>query len=203
MTEVFLCRIPNISDNEFSGLLNFVSPERRDKVLRLKQKDKQKQSLFAGLLLNKVLCNRLNTDSGSLSFAVSDKGKPYLLNHRNIEFSISHTDGLVAVALSDKAVGIDIEKIRPVDLKISERFFSKADMTYIFNGETDKAERFFEVWTKKEAVAKHSGEGLADNFKCENVLSDATVKTFVEDGYAVSVCYDGGEIRIYNDCQIL
>ena len=42
----------------------------------------------------------------------NENGKPYLKDE-DIHFSISHTDGLVAVCISDSPVGIDCEKINP------------------------------------------------------------------------------------------
>lgn len=37
-------------------------------------------------------------------------GKPYIDGYKEWQFNISHTSGMIAIAVSDKPVGIDIEK---------------------------------------------------------------------------------------------
>ena len=194
MTEVFLYKIPEISDEEFLKLLNAVSLDRRTKVLRLQVKEKQVQSLVAWVLLSQVLCDQLKLKHNSLRFAQSDNGKPYLQNCDGVYFNIAHTEGMVAVALSDKEIGIDVEKIRTRCPSLCERYFTEAEQRYVFGD----AKRFFEVWTRKEAFGKRSGEGLAKTLKDDRALTDETIKTFVADGFAVSVGYDGGEMQIYD-----
>ncbi len=195
MTEVFLYKIHDVSDGELSRLLNLVSPYRREKVLRLKVKDKQLQSLFAKLLLRAVLCDSLGVSNSELSFATTEKGKPYLENRPDCHFSISHTDGLVAVALSENSVGVDVESVKPIDPKLCERFFSQSEQDYVFMKETEVDQRFFEVWTKKEAFAKYTGLGLSEIFGQKETL----YKTFTVENYAVAVCCDGDLTVIPNN----
>ncbi len=198
MTEVFLYNIPDVSEDGFYKLLELVSLDRRTKVLRLQVKEKQIQSLVAWVLLSQVLCNRLKLENDSLRFAQSDNGKPYLLNCDGVYFNIAHTEGMVAVALSDKEIGIDVEKIRTRCPSLCERYFTEAEQRYVLSDEKLCAERFFEVWTRKEAFAKRSGEGLAKTLKDDRALKDETIKTFVADGFSVSVGFDGGEMKIYD-----
>ena len=60
--------------------------------------------------------------------------------------------------MSDEPVGIDIELIKPVNIKIAERFFAPDETAYIKDGEQEQ--RFYEVWTKKESHIKWEGKGL-------------------------------------------
>lgn len=198
MTEVFLYKIPKISDDGFYKLLNVASPKRKAKVLRLKNRDKQLQSLLAGVLLQAVLCDRLKVDGNSLSFQKNENGKPFLQNYSDIHFNISHTDGLVAVALSKTAVGIDAERIKPVDLALGKRFFTNAEQKYALECAQDRSKRFFEVWTKKEAFSKRLGVSVSKMLKDESVFADKTVVPIFDGDFVVSVAYDGGEMKIYD-----
>ena len=194
MTEVFLYKLPDISDGEFLKLLGLVSPKRQEKILRLKVKDKQRQSLFAKLVLRAVLCARLRVENFELSFATTERGKPYLTSHPDFYFSMSHTDGLVAVALSDGQVGIDAEKLKPADLRLCERFFSKSEQDYITMNENEADQCFFEVWTQREAYAKYTGLGLSLSFG--RPIAKELCKTFSVDEYTVSVCCEGDTIIV-------
>ena len=197
MTEVFLYKLPDVSDGEFLKLLDLVSPKRQEKILRLKVKDKQRQSLFAKLLLRAVLCDRLSVENFELRFSIKENGKPYLASHPNRYFSISHTDGLVAVALSDGQVGIDAEKLKSADLKLCKRFFSKSEQDYIIMNKSGADQRFFEVWTQREAYAKHTGLGLSVSFN--RPIDKELCKTFSIDEYIVTVCCEGEAILVPNE----
>ena len=198
MTEVFLYKIPKISEDGFYKLLELVSLDRKTKVLRLKNRDKQLQSLLAGALLQAVLCDRLKVDGDSLKFEKNENGKPFLQNYSDIHFNISHTDGLVAVVLSKTDVGIDAERIKPVDLALAERYFTEAEQMYVFADAKLCEERFFEVWTKKEAFAKRLGVSVSKILKDESVFADKTVAPIFDGDFVVSVAYDGGEMKIYD-----
>jgi 4'-phosphopantetheinyl transferase len=82
-----------------------------------------------------------------------------------LTFNLSHTHGLVACAIAPGAdVGIDVERVdRQVGAEqIATRFFSpaeRADLARCPAGE--RARRFFELWTLKEAYIKAIGQGLA------------------------------------------
>ena len=60
-------------------------------------------------------------------------------------------------AVSDRAVGIDIERPRKNAIKVAERFFTQAECDWI----GDDSLRFARIWTLKEAYAKLTGDGIA------------------------------------------
>ena len=105
-------------------------------------------------------------------------------------FNLSHSGEYAVCAASKKPVGVDIQEIKPIDLKLSERFFTKDEFEYIKNGK-NKEERFFEIWTKKEAMAKVYGEGISNFFKSVSVLlaKDFEFKMNTSlDGYIICIC---------------
>lgn len=198
MTEVFLYNIPSVNQVDLEKLMTLVSPERKAKIDRLSKRDKRLQSLFSAVLLRAVLCNRLKIKNTELQFSVTTSGKPTFENRQNLHFSISHTDGLVAVALSDTEVGIDVEREKLIDLKICERFFTKSEQRYVLADSTLGLQRFFEIWTKKEAFAKCSGQSLAKTIGKVDVLNNQTLKTFVVGQYTVSLAGDVEDAEIFS-----
>jgi 4'-phosphopantetheinyl transferase len=99
-------------------------------------------------------------------------GKPELLEQCSVPlcFSLSHTVGLVAVAVAvDCAVGVDVENIHREVLRESavvERFITPAERAASRSLAPDAMQhRLVELWTLKEAYAKARGLGLSLAFE--------------------------------------
>jgi 4'-phosphopantetheinyl transferase len=77
--------------------------------------------------------------------------------------SVSHTRGLVAVAVSRLGpVGVDVEAVRPLPaLELSRRWFATEDTDWLRGRPEERLGiGFLSLWTGKEAVAKLYGTGL-------------------------------------------
>ena len=87
------------------------------------------------------------------------------------------------MALSDRPVGADIERIRPVSQRAMRRLADAA---------TERA--FFESWVRREALAKRSGAGVATMLSAGEELPPGEqfyrLDTFP--GYAAGVAARGG-----------
>lgn len=83
-------------------------------------------------------------------------GKPVYKNS-DIHFNLSHAGNYVVCAVSDKAVGVDIERQRKNVIRVAKRFFTQAECDWI----GDESLKFSRIWTLKEAYAKLTGEGIA------------------------------------------
>ena len=82
-------------------------------------------------------------------------GKPYFVNSP-LHFSLSHSGNLAAVLISDAPCGVDVEQLRPeVAARLRERCLS--------NAERARSCDFFEIWTKKECIAKLDGSGMRNH----------------------------------------
>ena len=102
-------------------------------------------------------------------------------------FSISHCKDAIAVVVSDREVGIDVEsRHRHTTDSLVESVMNENEQYYIASRpEQDTA--FIELWTKKEAVLKQRGTGITDHLK--NVLTgNEHIETLLFDNYIVSIC---------------
>ncbi|WCN78811.1 4'-phosphopantetheinyl transferase family protein [Micromonospora sp. LH3U1] len=86
---------------------------------------------------------------------------------RSVELavSVSRTAGLVVVAARRAgAVGVDVERIRPLPaLALARRWFPPAESAWLADRpEAGRAVDFLRLWTAKEAVGKALGLGLRD-----------------------------------------
>jgi 4'-phosphopantetheinyl transferase len=89
----------------------------------------------------------------------TDHNKPFFAEGPH--FNISHTDGLIACALSPHGpVGIDVERLQPVPLQDFKNIWSAGEWKSIQEAE-DIYQRFFTLWTMKEAIIKAEGQGLS------------------------------------------
>ena len=151
-----------------------------NKVYLINVKENENASLKARHFLQKLF-------GEDIAFKNGEKGKPYIEGKPEIHFNISHTDGLLVIAVSDFEVGIDVEKVREVDMRVKKRF-TKDESEYIDTNTT----RFFEIWTKKEAFLKQKGVGLKGGLQSFSVLDkeiNSRISTFFVGDFVVSVCF--------------
>ncbi|MCD7835951.1 MAG: 4'-phosphopantetheinyl transferase superfamily protein [Lachnospiraceae bacterium] len=90
-------------------------------------------------------------------------GKPYI-KERPFFYNISHSGDYVFCAVSDREIGVDIQKKVPADfVRLAERFFSDREAGALRESSDDSSVRelFYRLWTRKEALGKLTGEGLA------------------------------------------
>ncbi len=130
----------------------------------------------------------------------SPHGKPHFKDLKNFHFNISHSYDLQAIAIGECEVGVDVERLRKADLRIAKRF-TETERGYILEQDCDN--RFFEVWTKKEAYLKYKGVGLSGGLNSFNVFDiPETLNTFVVGDYIISVCSNKEfKLEVQNEIQ--
>lgn len=91
-----------------------------------------------------------------------ESGRPFLPDHPEISVSISHAAPFTAVAVSTARVGVDVECVEAVrdPAKLARRFFTEGEQAALADAADPAA--VCAVWTRKEALAKYVGTGLAD-----------------------------------------
>lgn len=137
-------------------------------------------------LLRRLLGTALNKPASALVFEYGTHGKPAIspafLHDRMLCFNLSHSAGWAMFALAwDCEVGIDLESVtrlkRDVDGLggLAARVLSARELA-IWQALPDTAPRdaaFLRAWTRKEAYAKATGQGLFDELTCIEVALDA------------------------------
>jgi len=153
--------------------LSFLEPclddRDRERAARFRFSEDRARFVLGRGLLRKCLGHYLQRTPETIELAVTDRGRPVLPHDETVQFSISHTHDLAAIALTAGArVGIDLECVQPrLDLvELAKRIFSEEDLqTFqaLPGGEAPAA--FFRAWTRKEAYLKARGEGIADGLR--------------------------------------
>lgn len=173
-------------------LYDSASSERRAAADSFRFRKDRNLSLGAAALLDRGL-RAFGFYESDMSYGHTDKGKPFFLNAPDIHFNISHSSSKVAVALSDREVGCDIEEISDIDLAVAERYFHRAEYEAIMaeNGQEKRWRAFFRYWTLKESYMKATGIGLSLPVVAEPLPHE--VFTFISPdsfpGYECALCY--------------
>ena len=163
MVEVYAVKIDQIIDSaRFGRLMACVGEEKRARIQRFYRIEDQQRALIGDILIRYLLCNKLLLDNKQLIFDKTEFGKPFLVNDNKIHYNISHSGEWVLGAVHYLPVGVDVEKIKPLDYQIATRFFSKSEYLNLINKEgRNKLEYFYEIWTLKESYIKAVGKGLS------------------------------------------
>jgi 4'-phosphopantetheinyl transferase len=132
--------------------------------------------------LRRVLASYLGITASAVEFRERLGGtKPGLHSAlgSEIQFSLSHTYGLAVVAVAEgRAVGVDVEWTgrRPDAIGLARRFFTHAEQTELQRTAPElRARHFLALWTRREALAKLTGEGLPRAMAREHAQSDPGV----------------------------
>jgi 4'-phosphopantetheinyl transferase len=147
---------------------HLLSAEERERSARLLFDHDRRDYIVAHALLRTMLSAYDGRRPTELAFETDGHGKPSLVSAGGrtspLKFSLSHTTGLVACAVSvDGQVGVDCAGLDPVpDVDaIGKLCFSVGERSQLPAGDDERRVRFFELWTLKEAFAKAVGRGLA------------------------------------------
>lgn len=165
------------------------------------------------MLLNQICYFRPELKKENLKIQRTEKGKPFPVYGEvgpvsDLHVSVSHSGRYWACVLSDQVCGLDLQEMRPADHgRLAARFFRAEEETYI--KEAGLA-GFYELWTRREALAKYTGLGffgmsarrpqLVDSFgqPADRVQWDGELVVFerlpVPEGYMAVWCHkeEGG-----------
>ncbi len=145
--------ICNISDAEYLETEAYFK-EFSEKIKPFKPEDR-KRSLAGRLLLKKAVKKLYGKDC--FTYTYNQNGKPIC---DFCYFSISHSGEYACIAVFDKPIGIDIQYNENFNKRESYKLFSKAETEFV--NTKNSAERFFTIWTLKEAIIKADGKKLKD-----------------------------------------
>ena len=152
---------------EVERLLN---SEERARAAQIRVLAAREEFIVGRGLLRRLIGHATSTDPGSLVFEPGPNGKPQLQGLAGIDFNVSHSRGLVLIAISRAgAVGVDVEFIDSGFaasgelLEMARDSFYSEEFRKIECMATDRERllQFYRAWTRKEAVAKADGRGLA------------------------------------------
>ena len=136
----------------------------------------------------------------------TEKGKPYVRfpgQDGDAPFiSVSHSENTFALLVSETEAGLDIQYPRGVKAeRIAARYFTEEEAAEV--AEDSTGDRFFELWTRREAFSKYTGIGLEQVMTGELLTEDVRfIDLRLEDGCYCAICTQREEGDQSDEIQI-
>lgn len=168
MVEIFAIRL--IDDEAFSKVKPCLSEHLPENVIeklgRFRNPPAMQRNMLGEVLCRAVVAQKEGIPAKTVSTYRTEKGKPYYTDLKQWHFNISHSAEWVVMAFSDEELGIDIEKIKPINYHLAKRFFSGEENVRLNEFEEPrKLHYFFDLWTLKESYLKYLGKGLTKSLR--------------------------------------
>ena len=184
--------------HDADGFEPVLSPDERDRAASFTFARNRSRYVVARGLLRTLLGERLGIDPERVAFAYGDHGKPRLAEDTGLRFNLSHSNGLMALALCEgREVGVDVEARR------DELFTTGIARRYLPAPTADEIERrtgiertaeFFRAWVRQEAYAKGRGVGL--DLIGESPRGWSIADLDLAGGFAAAVAIEGAPVQV-------
>lgn len=145
---IAVCSFNQTIENEFSKLERIISSAEVNDIRNFKNENFRRQKMAGRVLLNSLL-----GEAGKIEY--NQHGKPILYSHP-FDISFSHAKDKVAVMLSKKTAGIDIQDITPRIRKIVHKYMNQPELSSLQEDTYDTHATLY--WSAKEALYKAYGE---------------------------------------------
>ena len=177
-----------------SSLAEALSPEERHRAARFAVPGAGRQFIAGRAVLRRLLGHYLGLPPQALHFSLGAMGKPALAEVRALSFNLSHTEGLLLVAVaSGMEVGDDVEKVRPIEgaAHLAARYFTARERA----GMEDRPDAFLRLWTCRESAVKASGLGVSEGWDALRIVERGR-----DEAQAVGL---GGDcfVRLFSPCS--
>jgi 4'-phosphopantetheinyl transferase len=218
MVKIYLYKIDyNNIKKDLTDYIRRLPQWRIEKAERIIHEESRIQSIVAGRLLDMAVADYLAVDIADVIWPedYDENSRMYIDKEsgKKLLFNITHAGELVAVAVAESCVGLDIECKDDKDFHVTERMFAPEDREYILEDQN----RFRDVWTIKESFLKCTGEGIVvplNSFtvdyegifkkplkvisKGHDMKDDYYVMTerIVDGSYSFSVCMQKNNLRL-------
>lgn len=160
--DLYLIDVNDISFEELTLKYN-INEEEKSKLMRFRNDLTKKEMAISMYFKREYIGN----------FSFNDQNKPVA---DNLYFNISHSKGVIVLAISkDYELGVDIELIRGYSLPLLTRMANQQELNYITSNE-----RFFHIWTNKEAILKCIGSGLINELDTVPALPLDGVRIYLD-----------------------
>ncbi len=193
--KIYTALLSETSDSEFERGYAMMSEARKKAVLRYRGEKDRKRTVLGEMLARRGISEARGISERDIIFGRHDSGKPFAKNV-DIEFNISHSKDMVVCAVSDDKIGIDVEFIRDMDMRITKIACTERDKEYIFGCKDADIEsivpdeamilRFFRLWTAKEAFFKYNGSGIVGLKKVDYSDIEPYCEAHLEGGYIIT-----------------
>jgi 4'-phosphopantetheinyl transferase len=179
-------------DNYDALSTEFLNNAEKEELEKLQTFYFKKRFIVSRMVLKSILCSLFNMESPrEVSTYKNRDGEVRILNHEELYICLSYSENIAVLAISKVKIGIDIEILRPLELKNTLKYLYNTPF-YIDKsaGDTD----LLKAWTLKEAYCKFSNKGMLSSLNKEPELNNVSYFNFILDGrYVFSIVTESGQ----------
>ena len=170
--QVYVCPVSRVPQDHMilSHYLGFLSSAEK---LRYDQYHPKAARLFliSRVLVKTVLADKLGISPHEVNLLLHPNGKPFVEGSKAVYFNLTHSADVIILAVTEeREIGVDIEQVdREFEWMRVDSVLAPIEIEWIKENElTDPFsvyQRFFQIWTLKEAYIKCTGEGMSRHLK--------------------------------------
>lgn len=154
----------DVDAGQYAALERHLTPDEHERAGRFVVSTDGAEFIVGRGRMREILARYVNRPPADLRIAYAAHGKPRLDMDGPVPFfNLSHKGSHAVLAVSHEIdVGVDIERVQPVERRLAQRFFSSAEVAALDTLRNDQwLEGFYRCWTRKEAVLKALGVGMS------------------------------------------
>ncbi|MBJ8502858.1 MULTISPECIES: 4'-phosphopantetheinyl transferase family protein [Acinetobacter] len=169
---VYVCPVSRVPQDHLvlSHYLGFLSLAEK---LRYDQYHPKAARLFliSRVLVKTVLADKLGISPHEVNIQLHPNGKPFVEGSKAVYFNLSHSANIIVLAVTEAGeIGIDVEQVdREFEWRRVDSVLASSEIEWIKQNElidpSSVYQRFFQIWTLKEAYIKCTGEGMSCHLK--------------------------------------
>lgn len=159
--------LSTLSETFTQKLITMLVPDELARAQRFIRPEDQRRFLQVRGLLRLALGSYLNLEPREICFDYGPHGQPRIqhrIEHDTLHFNVSHSHHHALFVFSLKRrIGVDVEWRRPLNnmQKMQRHICTVQEYEQLQRLDSDdESERFFQLWTRKEALLKAVGLGL-------------------------------------------
>lgn len=170
--QVYVCPVSRVPQDHMvlSHYLGFLSSAEK---LRYDQYHPKAARLFliSRVLVKTVLADKLGISPHQVNIQLHPNGKPFVQGSKAVYFNLTHSADVIILTVTEAGeIGVDIEQVdREFEWMRVDSVLAASEIEWIKENElTDPFsvyQRFFQIWTLKEAYIKCTGEGMSRHLK--------------------------------------
>lgn len=165
-----------------------LSPARLARAAQYRFEKDRLLCLAAGVLFARGL-RAFGLDAQNVRVETGAHGKPFLPDHPDIHFNLTHSGERAAAVFSSRPIGCDLERIRPLRWALAARCLCSDELAFLRQSAQPEID-FCRLWTCRESFFKAVGTGLS-------VPADSVCICLAPDGASLTQSLDAHGWRLH------
>lgn len=188
--KIILKPIILLNENYLEKEYKFLSFKKKEQIKKIYNNNDKKLLISSEIIKKELLQN-----NPSPKIYYNFFNKPYL-KEKNVFFNISHSNKYVIGVINNTPIGIDIQKKKDISYNIAKKVCTANELKYIFQNPKTAKNKFFEIFTIKEALIKMLGINYTyfKNIEIKKtkkqyfIHKNIKIVTLNYENYVISIC---------------